>query len=368
MKFDLNNRELVLYIKKILQVHEENLLIGNLYVEYFNNYYYSFSIEELALYSSSIEEAFKKAIYNLLDIDMKDTSLLKIIENHRAFDFKKLDTKIYLENPYYQKLRFHIFKKGKYKLFYDKYVPLLGFTYDDIFVEVDNGFKEITPIGFFLEEFSFPSLAKDDITWMSLIPHEINTMKQSILEAEGNVLVLGLGLGYYPYMIHQKNNVKKVDIIEFDQQIINIFNQNLLPIFEKPKKINVIKDDVYHYLNNHDISEYDYVFVDIYHNASDGIDHYFKIRHIASKYPGTKFCFWIENSLLCLVRRLVSNLIDEEVNRPGEFDYISEENINDFYINRLHFLLTDIEIKNKSDLNKLLESDSLKKIASKIYE
>ena len=368
MKYNLTDPKLKFYITKILFNHSQNLLIGNLYNEYIQDNYMPFSFEELALYSSDLEEAFKKAMINLLDICQEDPITMKTLENHRVFDFKKLDTKVYLENPYYQKLKFSTFKKGRYKLFYDEYAPLIGFTYDDLIVDEENGFREITPMGFLVKPFSFPSLAKDNITWMSLIPHEINTMKKPILEATGNVLVLGLGLGYFPYMIHNKNDVKNIDIVEFDAQIINIFDQFLLPVFENPQKINVIKDEAYQYLNRVDLNQYDYVFVDIYHNANDGIDHYFKIQKIAKNYPKTKFRFWIENSLICLVRRMMSTLIEEEVYSPGKYDYTIENNITDFYINRLHFLLEKIEIKEEKDLYELLKEDSLRELASKIYE
>ena len=49
---------------------------------------------------------------------------------------------------------------------------------------------------------------------MSIIPNEIETMKEAIETVKGNVLVYGLGLGYFPYMISLKNDVNKITIIE----------------------------------------------------------------------------------------------------------------------------------------------------------
>ena len=44
---------------------------------------------------------------------------------------------------------------------------------------------------------------------MSLKPNEIETMEQPIENANGNILVYGLGLGYFAFMASQKNSVKK---------------------------------------------------------------------------------------------------------------------------------------------------------------
>ena len=44
---------------------------------------------------------------------------------------------------------------------------------------------------------------------MSLNPYEIRTMENAIITARGKVLTLGLGLGYYAYMVHLKEEVKE---------------------------------------------------------------------------------------------------------------------------------------------------------------
>ena len=97
---------------------------------------------------------------------------------------------------------------------------------------------------------------------MSLIPHEINTMKHHIIDAFGNVLVLGLGLGYYVFHIARKKDVDKITIIEKDKRVIKIFKENLLPYFENKDKITIIEDDAIKYLSTP--KDYDYCFLQFF--------------------------------------------------------------------------------------------------------
>ena len=57
---------------------------------------------------------------------------------------------------------------------------------------------------------------------MSLNPNEIETMKPFINKGHGNVLVLGLGMGYVPFMMALKDDVRHITIIEKDKNIIGV--------------------------------------------------------------------------------------------------------------------------------------------------
>ena len=78
---------------------------------------------------------------------------------------------------------------------------------------------------------------------MELVPHEINSMEIDINKAKGNILVVGLGLGYFAYMTSNKKEVSSVTILEKDKDIIEIFNSCLLDEFENKSKIKIINDD-----------------------------------------------------------------------------------------------------------------------------
>ena len=66
---------------------------------------------------------------------------------------------------------------------------------------------------------------KDDVVWMSTDPNEIITMNPYIQKAHGDILVMGLGLGYYPFMTALKDDVKSITIIEKDPKVIDIFKK-----------------------------------------------------------------------------------------------------------------------------------------------
>ena len=63
---------------------------------------------------------------------------------------------------------------------------------------------------------------------MSITPNEIETMEEAVKAATGKVIVYGLGLGYYPYMISLKDEVKEIVIVENDIKIINLFKLKLV--------------------------------------------------------------------------------------------------------------------------------------------
>ena len=115
------------------------------------------------------------------------------------------------------------------------YEPNQGFVYDEISCD-DKYFEERTPFGFFAKRFPFLALDENNTTWMSVTPHEFNTMEKPIAEAHGQVITLGLGLGYYAFMVSNKDNVSKVSIVEMNPKIIDIFKKRDSSFFPSSRK------------------------------------------------------------------------------------------------------------------------------------
>ena len=132
---------------------------------------------------------------------------------------------------------------------------------------------------------------------MSITPNEVNTMEEDINNSFGNILVVGLGLGYFPYMSHLKKDVLSIDIIEIDKDIISLFKNEILDQFEYKSKINIINSDVYDYFSSNDLSKYDYIYIDIWHDVSDGMKHYLRLKEYEKKYPNVKFRYWIYDTI-----------------------------------------------------------------------
>ena len=46
---------------------------------------------------------------------------------------------------------------------------------------------------------------------------------------------------------------------------------------------------------------FDYAFMDLWHDASDGVELYLKMKKLKRFSPDRKYLYWIENSLLFLI-------------------------------------------------------------------
>lgn len=275
-----------------------------------------------------------------------------------------LDPSPYTKDPYFQNVRPFEAKEGSLTLTYRTYKKEQGFVYDEIQVNPKT-YEEKTPFGYFESPFKYLALSKNEETWMSVIPHEINTMRSSIKEAKGNVLVLGLGLGYYPYSLLSKEDISHVTVIEYDPEVIALFKKSLLPFFPRQKELAIIEEDAFEYLATE--RDFDYCFADLWHMPNDGLTMYLKLRKLEKKQKNTAFSYWIENSMLALLRRALIVLVSEELfeNKQDE-DYLYSETFDDTLINRLHLLLRDVSIKNIADLRRYLDIKGLRKIAESL--
>lgn len=226
------------------------------------------------------------------------TSLLEITDKELIHEFDKivfeLDKNKYENNLYYKNINFRNIKSNKWSFKYESYKPYEAFVFNDLRRIND---KLYPCIGYFKEEYKYPTVLENNREWMLITPNEIETMEKPINEATGNVLTYGLGLGYYAYMISMKEDVKTVTIVEKDKEIIELFNKYILPQFKYKDKIKIINMDAFEYFKK-DIY-YDFVFVDIWHDPSDGIDLYLKFKSLEKK--NIKYSYWIEDTIKCYI-------------------------------------------------------------------
>lgn len=205
---------------------------------------------------------------------------------------KCLDETKYLNNPYYKNIILKNIKNNKWQLKEDLYKPFQAFVFDDFYLEND---KVLFNVGFFEKEFKFPAIYENNRLWMSITPNEIETMEEAIEKANGNVLVLGLGIGYFPYMLSLKENVKSITIIEKSKDAIELFKKHIYPQFTN-KIVNIIEMDAFEYLKDID-KKINFVFADLWHDVSDGKEIYLKIKKYERKYKEIDFYYWIEKTI-----------------------------------------------------------------------
>jgi len=210
---------------------------------------------------------------------------------------KKLNAKSYIENPYYRNIRIPEVKFGEWELKYEKYNPYEAFIYNDLIVQPD--FKEIPRVGFFNEEFRFPAVMEHNHEWMAIKPNEIETIQPVIDIIEGRVVTFGLGLGYFTYMASLKERVQSITVVERDNEVIQLFEHYILPQFKQKEKVEIISVDAFTYAEKQMCSKnFDYAFVDLWHDTSDGLMIYLRMKKIERFCCQTKFFYWIEDSLL----------------------------------------------------------------------
>lgn len=221
-----------------------------------------------------------------------------------------LDVSEFQKDAYYQAIRFPTIESGSWRLCTESFLPYEPFVRNDPVLQED--LRELPQIGYFKEEFQFPSVLENGVEWMTVTPNEIETMRAPIANAHGRVLTLGLGLGYFAFHASQKDNVESVTVIERDEKVISLFCEHLLDQFPHKEKIHLIKDDAFAFLKSMQTDAFDYLFADLWHDASDGLEMYLRIKRIA-KERGFSFPvdYWIEPSLLSSLRLMVFDKLCE---------------------------------------------------------
>lgn len=214
-----------------------------------------------------------------------------------------------------------------------------------------NKIDEIINLGYFDKDVTFPVIFQDDLSWMSVVPSEINTMKSDIEKMHGDVLVLGCGIGYIEYLLSLKENVSTITIIELNNDILNIFTKYILPQFNT-NKIKVINKDALVYLKTTDLSIYDFIYSDIWYNGLDGLELYLKILPYEFKYKDTTFLYWIEDEIIEQIRLgIYCDIINEELSQE-EINFLknintiedlsnrfTKNNIKNIYLPSCNFIL-----------------------------
>jgi hypothetical protein len=226
---------------------------------------------------------------------------LQIARRYLGRSIKKLDPRVYLDNSYYKNVRIADARFGAWELKNESYQPYEAFVYNDILVDQD--FTEVPRLGFFDETFHFPAVLESGNEWMLITPNEIETMRSAVEGAHGRVITFGLGLGYFAYMVSGKEQVRSVTVIEKDEAVNELFREHLLPQFPNREKIELISADAFDYVRSHMAEgKFDYAFVDLWHDVSDGVDIYLKMKRLEDLSPKTEWQYWIERSLLSNLR------------------------------------------------------------------
>lgn len=341
LSYYLNNHSKIIN-KSLIYEFKRQVNISN--SESFYHLFYSFFIDELKIPNEE-KEVLNYYVYNSL---------------------KQLKNEKYINNDYNMHIKANN-KSSCWEFVTQQYQSFESFPCGLTIVDELNYYIEFPQIGYFKHPYNYMSVLENNREWMTITPNEIETMQKHINNANGNVLTFGLGLGYYAYMVSQKMNVEKVTIVERDLNIIKMFKENILPFFSNKHKINIIHDDAFHYLQNNNLENINYVFIDIWHDVQDGIFLYLQFKSIEDNYD-VAFNYWIEEEIILLIRKIVIRIIDEQLSGIDTVN-VQEENktLNKLY-NRFFSVLKNIEIKSYYDIFKLVSKENLQILSKYIYQ
>jgi hypothetical protein len=277
----------------------------------------------------------------------------------------QLDPTSFISNPFYQRVKPHPITKGKWQLGYETYVPYQGVLTGDVITHSLHHHLETTPLGYFLNPFYYLVIKQQDVTWMSVTPFEINTMAPVIDKMRGNVITLGLGLGYFASMAALKPEVKEVLVIEKDQHVIDIFLKQIYPYLENKEKIKIHHEDAFDFLRNN-TRPFDHLFVDIHHTAEDGLPMYIRMKKLEKLSRSGQWHYWLESSIISLFRRYMIIFLQEQL---LSFDASHYQNTNTFeeqIYRGLYLIHEKKSMDTEKELEHWLSTDSIKTIIALI--
>lgn len=296
--------------------------------------------------SMPVESAYPVLLSAACGLESDRNPRHRLMEEKYLFPaLRPLDDECYRQNPYYQKIHFSEAQLGGWRLTHLRYAPYEVFPCGNLQPFPDG--REIPPLGYFQKEFSYPAVLENGREWMTITPNEIETMKDDLAAARGDILVFGLGLGYFAFMAAEKKEVSSITVIERDEQVIALFRKHLLPQFPHAGKITILCCDAFdNWGGMLPRPGYDFAYFDLWHDAGDGLALYLKLRQM--KMPLSIPCtrFWIEQDMLLFLKGL---LLDAMKEKSGP----------------IHALLSQ-EIKSFDSWEGLLSQENLRRLALKI--
>jgi hypothetical protein len=72
--------------------------------------------------------------------------------------------------------------------------------------------------------------------WMSLTPSEIFTLRRGTVHASGHVVIAGLGMGYQLIAASRRKQVKRITLVERDEELVAWLRPVLAPRLRCPVK------------------------------------------------------------------------------------------------------------------------------------
>jgi predicted methyltransferase len=284
-----------------------------------------------------------------------DEILLEFYESKGLKDYQmEISADAITEMPFNKKIDLSFMEQSK--TFETNTIP--ANTYHPVdYMKFDEMGEPYLPLKRFDRTITLPMICDENVGWMSPELFEKTTMQEAVDHAFGNVLVVGLGIGFYPFNILMKEDVKKVTIVERNQDIISLFKKNILPQFPRKEDVEIVQGDALDLLSNDFLITYDYTFVDIWRNEDDGVQILSSVLKCLDLSKELNVDFWIEDAILEQVKdalkgyllRLYGGTLEKDV---ASMRKKSKETATFISLEKIHQYFSDknLKIVNKKQL------------------
>lgn len=239
------------------------------------------------------EEAYLALLSAWLEREPGDEPLLR---RYLPRMVRRLEPSLITQDAYCQRIQHLQAREGSFALTAEHYAAMELFVRDDFLRTADG--RVFPQLGWFAEAISFPAVQERGRTWMTITPNEINTMRACLEQTHGRVVTYGLGLGYYAFHALLREDVSSVTVVERSADVIRLFERHLLPLFPRRDRLRIIEADAFTHLETLlPQTECDTVFADLWHDVSDGLPLYRRMKALET--PGPRYLYWIEPTLRC---------------------------------------------------------------------
>lgn len=205
----------------------------------------------------------------------------------------------------YSSIMTETLKEGESGIFCLKKKVMLAGTLLTMFDKNKGMYKDRTDKDFEIIQLR----TKDGDIWMSNEPFEQECYHEPIRNATGRVLVGGLGIGMLPFLIKDKLDVTKIDVVEKEYDVINLVWNQI-----RNEKMEIIKDGIYHFIETTD-RRYDFIHIDIWADFATTYDEIYTTIKKAQKLlnPNGKIMCWLEENY-----EIIKDLIPKEPVSNGQ--------------------------------------------------
>ena len=149
----------------------------------------------------------------------------------------------------------------------DWVITKISLTEEEVRLERLRNFRNYFMVAGLKANFEYVKLfRKKEGIWMSDTPMERNSNNGFIQDANGDVLIFGLGLGLIVFPLLEKESVKSIKVVELNQEIIDLVSP-YIKAKDTHNKFSVVQGDAYEH-HKIDNQKYDCVYGDIWRDIS----------------------------------------------------------------------------------------------------